>query len=75
MPLYDYECPVCHETREVLEMPGDKPFKKVCLTCLSIMKRVMPSRVSFRLIPGPAGFWSSHGYADRITPENDTSIM
>ena len=77
MPIYEYECPVCKTRVERLVLPHEEEQRVYCpknhlhYAC----RKVMPTKTHFRLINGPSGFWSSHGYADRITPENDTSVM
>ena len=61
MPIYEYQCPDCNRTVEVLVLPGDPEWASFCDKCNVGMPRIL-SVCGFKL-KGPG--WSYDGYEDR----------
>ena len=62
MPIYEYQCPDCNKTVEVLVLPKDREVRSFCDKCQVGMPRVL-SLCNFKL----AGKgWGKDGYVDPI---------
>jgi len=78
MPLYDYLCDICGQTREVLIMHGETP-----LCCDTVMRRLPSSLAMVKMkgeggypsrqhqLKGTAPYTSGSGFETNVTTEVD----
>jgi len=64
MPIYDFECKNCGNTKEYIVNSDSNDVK--CEKCGSAMVRLFPNKIDFRLLYDPKKdrvSWSFDGYA------------
>ena len=67
MPIYEYECNVCHNTIEAFQQMTDEPLC-TCPDCSGSLKKLV-SMSSFKL---KGGGWYADGYSSNSSASNNS---
>ena len=53
MPIHDYKCDICDIIQERLEFGDEIDKPHICPKCNTVMKRMLPTKMSFKLVYNP----------------------